>query len=232
MLQAGTFARPRSIVVHLLHIAHKEGGIQMLSYRTVEPHTLELLKKLMAAKCLSGTRLVGGTGLTLQYGHRMSVDIDLFGEMEDNDEAIKDVLRQAGQLTILKESKDIKIYVIDRIKLDIIHYAYPWIAPCIEEDGIRLASPKDIASMKINAIEGRGTKKDFIDMYSLLQHYTLEEILKFYQQKYPEHSIVRALMSLSYFEDADTQLMPKMFIQTTWEEMKADIQKQVEAYSR
>lgn len=41
----------------------------MLSYRTVEPHTLELLKKLMAAKCLSGTRLVGGTGLALQYGH-------------------------------------------------------------------------------------------------------------------------------------------------------------------
>lgn len=97
----------------------------MLSYRTVEPHTLELLKKLMVAKCLSGTRLVGGTGLALQYGHRMSVDIDLFGETEDNGKAIKDVLRQSGQLTILKESKDIKVYVIDRIKVDIIHYSYP-----------------------------------------------------------------------------------------------------------
>lgn len=204
----------------------------MLSYRTVEPNTLELLKRLMAAECLSGTRLVGGTGLALQYGHRMSVDIDLFGETEEDDEAVKEILRQSGQLTILKASKNIKIYAIDRIKVDIIHYSYPWIAPCIEEDGIRLASPQDIAAMKVNAIEGRGTKKDFIDMYNLLQHYTLEEILSFYRQKYPENSIFRALMSLSYFEDADAQLMPKMFIQTTWEEMKANIRKQVEAYSR
>lgn len=80
----------------------------MLSYRTVEPNTLELLKRLMAAECLSGTRLVGGTGLALQYGHRMSVDIDLFGETEEDDEAVKEILRQSGQLTILKASKTSK----------------------------------------------------------------------------------------------------------------------------
>lgn len=205
----------------------------MLSYRTIEPHTLELLKRLMATDCLSRTRLVGGTGLALQYGHRMSIDIDLFGKVEEeNDDEIKAALRQSGQLTILKASENIKIYVVNDIKVDIVNYPYPWIAPCVEEDGIRLASPKDIAAMKVNAIEGRGTKKDFIDMYSLLQCYTLEEILNFYRQKYPENSIFRALMSLSYFEDADTQLMPRMFIQTTWEEMKANIRKQVENYSR
>lgn len=205
----------------------------MLSYRTIEPHTLELLKRLMATDCLSRTRLVGGTGLALQYGHRMSIDIDLFGKVEEeNDDEIKAALRQSGQLTILKASENIKIYVVNNIKVDIVNYPYPWIAPCVEEDGIRLASPKDIAAMKVNAIEGRGTKKDFIDMYSLLQCYTLEEILNFYRQKYPENSIFRALMSLSYFEDADTQLMPRMFIQTTWEEMKTNIRKQVENYSR
>lgn len=205
----------------------------MLSYRTIEPHTLELLKRLMATDCLSRTRLVGGTGLALQYGHRMSIDIDLFGKVEEeNDDEIKAALRQSGQLTILKASENIKIYVVNNIKVDIVNYPYPWIAPCVEEDGIRLASPKDIAAMKVNAIEGRGTKKDFIDMYSLLQCYTLEEILNFYRQKYPENSIFRALMSLSYFEDADTQLMPRMFIQTTWEEMKTNIRKQVETYSR
>lgn len=187
----------------------------------------------MATDCLSRTRLVGGTGLALQYGHRMSIDIDLFGKVEEeNDDEIKAALRQSGQLTILKASENIKIYVVNNIKVDIVNYPYPWIAPCVEEDGIRLASPKDIAAMKVNAIEGRGTKKDFIDMYSLLQCYTLEEILNFYRQKYPENSIFRALMSLSYFEDADTQLMPRMFIQTTWEEMKTNIRKQVETYSR
>lgn len=204
----------------------------MLSYGTIEPRTLELLRNLMEAKSLSGTRLVGGTGLALQYGHRMSVDLDLFGHVEEEDEDIRSVLRQAGRLTVLKTSKNIKIYAVDRIKVDIVNYSYPWIDGCIDEDGIRLASPKDIAAMKVNAIEGRGTKKDFIDMYSLLQRYTLKDILDFYQQKYPENSIFRALMSLSYFEDADAQLMPKMFIQTTWEEMKAEIRKQVEACSR
>lgn len=85
--------------------------------------------------------------------------------------------------------------------------------------------------MKVNAIEGRGTKKDFIDMYFLLQHYTLDEILSFYQKKYPEHSVFRALMSLAYFEDADSQFMPRMFSTITWEEMKVCICDKVRIYA-
>ena len=81
----------------------------------------------------------------------------------------------------------------------------------VEDGGIRLASPRDIAAMKINAIEGRGTRKNFIDIFFLLQHYSLEELLGFYQQKYPEHSIFRALMSLTYFIDAEEQNMPTMY---------------------
>ena len=102
----------------------------------------------------------------------------------------------------------------------------------IIEDGIILASPKDIASMKVNAIEGRGTKKDFIDMYFLLQHYDLREIFTFYQNKYPENSIFRALMSLSYFDDAENQFMPKMFSSISWEDVKNYISVQVELYSK
>lgn len=85
--------------------------------------------------------------------------------------------------------------------------------------------------MKVNAIEGRGSKKDFIDIYCLLQHYTLQEILDYYQQKYPEHSLFRALMSLSYFDDAEEQLMPKMFLQASWEDIKQAIRHHVERYS-
>ena len=97
---------------------------------------------------------------------------------------------------------------------------FEWISPVVEEDGVRLASPVDIAAMKVNAIEGRGTKKDFIDMYMLLRHYSLEEIIAFYQQKYPNYSTFRALRSLTYFDDAEEQFMPRMFIDDTWEEMK------------
>jgi len=192
----------------------------MLSYKTVEPNTLELLKRLSQEPFLAETRLVGGTALALQYGHRMSIDLDFFGNIEEDSIAIREILHNIGPISVFKETSNIKIYTVNGIKVDFVNYKYPWIDAVIEKDGLRLASPKDIAAMKINAIEGRGTKKDFIDMYFLLQHYTLEDILTFYANKYPENSLFRALMSLTYFEDAEKQLMPKMFSKIEWNEMK------------
>lgn len=192
----------------------------MLSYKVVEPHTLELLKKLSQDFFLSKARLVGGTALALQYGHRMSIDLDFFGDIENDSETIRETLSDIGSLSIIKETTNIKIYLVNGIKVDFVNYKYPWIDSVIEEDGLHLASPKDIAAMKINAVEGRGTKKGFIDMYFLLQHYTLKEILTFYAEKYPENSQFRALMSLSYFEDAENELTPKMFVNIGWDDMK------------
>ncbi len=204
----------------------------MLSYKTIEFHTLELLKELMAEPLFASLRLVGGTALALQYGHRNSIDLDFSGDIEADTETIKEVLRKHGKLTVIKESQNIKLYQLDDIKIDIVNYKYTWIDNPITEGEIVLASPKDIAAMKINAIEGRGTKKDFIDMYFLLQHYSLKDILSFYQKKYPENSIFRALMSLSYFDDAEQQLMPKMFSPIGWKDMKSYILDQVELYSK
>jgi len=201
----------------------------MLSYQTIEPHTLELLKKLMAEPPLTGTRLVGGTSLALQYGHRSSVDLDFFGTLDDDPLSIRECLERIGHVGVLKETKTIRIYDLDKVKIDFVNYSrYQWLAEAITEDGLRLASPQDIAAMKVNAIEGRGTRKDFVDIYFLLQHYSLDDILGFYQEKYPEHSVFRALMSLTYFEDAEKQMMPKMFSKVTWDEMKAYIIKEVE----
>ncbi|CDA83297.1 uncharacterized protein BN772_01776 [Bacteroides sp. CAG:754] len=204
----------------------------MLSYKTIEPHTLELLKKLTQEPFLAKTRLVGGTALALQYGHRMSIDLDFFGEIEEDNTTIREILRKIGSISVYKETTNIKIYSINGIKVDFVNYKYPWIDTVIEKDGLRLASPKDIAAMKINAVEGRGTKKDFIDMYFLLQHYTLEDILKFYAEKYPENSIFRGLMSLSYFEDAEDELMPTMFSNIEWNDMKLFILDKVSAIHR
>src|SRR5574344_773842 len=204
----------------------------MLSYKTIEPHTLELLRKLSSDTLLKNVRLVGGTALALQYGHRRSIDLDFFGNITDDTFAIKDMLRQYGTLNIFKESKNIHIYSLDNIKIDFVNYEYPWIDSPIVEDGLILASPTDISAMKVNAIEGRGTKKVFIDLYFLLQHYTLDYILSFYKKKYPEYSIFRALMSMTYFEDADEQIMPKMFDNTNWDTMKNKIQYTVDNYSK
>lgn len=199
----------------------------MLSLRTIEPHTLELLKALMQESALSELRLVGETALALQYGHRSSIDLDLFGKIDIDAYELQSILSKHGVLRVENETKLIHQYIIDNIKVDVVNYPFEWISPMVEDEDVRLASPIDIAAMKVNAIEGRGTKKDFIDMYMLLQHYSLEEILGFYQQKYPNHSVFRALRSMTYFEDADEQFMPRMFVDTTWEEMKQYIMKAV-----
>ena len=203
----------------------------MLSLRTIEPHTLELLRALMQEAALSELRLVGGTALALQYGHRSSIDLDLFGKIDIDGYELQSILSKYGVLKVENETKIIHQYYIDNIKVDVVNYPFEWISPIIEEDGIRLASPVDIAAMKVNAIEGRGTKKDFIDMYMLLQHYSLKEIIAFYQQKYPNYSIFRALRSLTYFDDAEDQFMPRMFIEDTWENMKLYITNQVKLYN-
>ena len=205
----------------------------MLSYRTIVPHTLELLKKLCQEPYLMDCRLVGGTALALQYGHRTSVDLDFFGSFGNEEDKLFTVLQPYAEVRRVKDSPNIKIFFMDDVKVDFVNYSiYPWIDDAVEDDGLRLASPKDIAAMKINAIEGRGSKKDFIDIYSLLQHYSLDELLKFYSQKYPNYSIYRALMSLTYFADADPKDTPTLFVDVTWDEMKTFIKQKVVEYER
>lgn len=199
----------------------------MLSLRTVEPHTLELLKAIASHPLMKDMRLVGGTSLALQYGHRSSVDLDFFGKQIIPTDELRQMLKALGELTVFKETETIKTYLLDNIKVDFVTYPYNWIDNPIIEDGIVLASPKDIAAMKINAIEGRGTKKDFIDVFELLKHYSLMDILSFYQMKYPEYSIFRALLSLTYFDDAEEQMSPTLFIKESWEEIKATIKEAV-----
>lgn len=203
----------------------------MLSYQTVEPHTLELLRLLMEPPLLRQTRLVGGTALALQYGHRSSVDLDLFGRVEATTEELSHVLSQMGDVTLFGQSKMIKGFAVDGVRIDIVNYSYPWLEAAVTEDGLRLASPADIAALKIYAIENRGSRKDFIDMYFLLKHYSLEEILSFYCRKYPEHSEFVALRSLTYFEDAESFAMPKMYADLDWEELKHSIISAVQKYT-
>ena len=188
----------------------------MLHLSTVESTTLELLKKLQQLPVLCNTRLVGGTALALQLGHRKSVDLDFFGQINVDSQA----LRTLGTLTILNDSNNIHIYVLNEVKIDIVNYTYPWLDDVVYKDGIRLASPRDIAAMKITAIEGRGTKKDFVDIYFLLKKYSLKNLLDFYSQKYPDSSSFMAMKSLAYFGDADFDVMPYMFSDITWDEIK------------
>lgn len=203
----------------------------MLSIQTIHPNTLELLKKLASQPELAQTRLVGGTALALQYGHRQSIDLDFFGALPEDKDELVEMTRRVGNVLVTNRSKMIVQTVVNQVKVDFVDYSrYAWIDDPVQGDGFLLASDKDIAAMKVNAIIGRGTRKDFIDLYVLLQHYSLTEILEFYKQKYPEFSEYRALLSMTYFEDAEMQDMPKMFIEIPWDEMKSTIIKAVKDY--
>ncbi len=205
----------------------------MLSLQTIQPYTLELLKRLASLPQLCNTRLVGGTALALLYGHRQSVDLDFFGQLpQDKDELIA-IANQVGKVVIQNRSNFIIQMTIDGVKVDFVDYSrYPWIDDPVACDGIVLASDKDIAALKVNAIIGRGTRKDFVDLYMLLQHFSLKEIMQFYERKYPEHSEYRALLSMTYFEDAEMQDMPMMLIDTSWNVMKSTIIREVKAYQQ
>lgn len=203
----------------------------MLHYQTIEPATLELLKKLQAIPEFCDLRLVGGTSLALQIGHRTSIDLDLFGPLDMQPEEIVDTIRSLGAVSILKNARSIHIFMVDNIKVDIVNYSYPWLSPLIKTDNLRLASLEDICAMKLAAITGRGTRKDFIDVHFLLRYFTLEEMFSFYQQKYADGSPFMVIKSLTYFDDAEAEPEPLMFEATNWETLKTELQKQVSSLS-
>lgn len=195
----------------------------MLRYEALATPALRLLQSMMQEPLLAGARLVGGTGLALQYGHRVSFDLDFFGDIPDDSQGIERMLQQYGALTVLKGAGTVKVYQVTGIKVDLVHYDYPWLAEPVVEDGLRLASDRDIAAMKVHAVQNRGSMKDFIDLYCLLQRYSLQEILGFYQAKFSNYSVFRALLSLGYFADADGQSPPPTFFPFDWAQVKAFI---------
>ena len=202
----------------------------MLHYETILPETLELLKKIQSLETFKDARLVGGTALALQLGHRQSVDLDFFGPVTTSLEELAAELSTFSSVTPLSSSKLMRFLIVDGIKVDIVNYPYDWIDSPIIENGITLAGIKDIAAMKLSAITNRGTKKDFIDYCFLLKKFSLNELIDFYLQKYTDAQLFTALKSLTYFEDAENDPMPKMAEPLNWEAVKTTIVAEVNSF--
>lgn len=203
----------------------------MLHYQSIHPKTLELLKELQQTEFLQTFNLVGGTALALQIGHRKSIDIDLFGRTDFESSELNTKLNALQrEIKIIKNSKNINIYSIDQIKVDIVNYHYPWLQPTLTMNGLKLASIEDIAAMKLAAVTGRGTKKDFIDLFILLKKYSLYDLIDFYNRKYADGSVFMVLKSLTYFEDAESDPLPEMLLPFDWEFMKKTILKVVDDF--
>lgn len=202
----------------------------MLHYETIEPRTLELLKRIQSLKEFKDARLVGGTALALQLGHRKSVDLDFFGNTTASLEELTDVISDFASVTPLSQSRLMRFMVVDDVKIDVVNYPYEWIESPVSEDGVTLAGIRDIAAMKLSAITNRGTRKDFIDYYFLLKRFTLEELIGFYLQKYTDAQLFTAMKSLTYFDDAESDPMPVMLVPLKWDEVKHAITSEVDKY--
>ena len=202
----------------------------MLHLSTIETPTLELLMQLMQRPAFQNMRLAGGTALALQIGHRKSVDLDLFGSVDFETLDWQEVFADFDSVIPIKRSKNINVFAINSIKVDFVNYNYPWLNNILLEKNIRMASLSDIAAMKLAAITGRGSKKDFVDIYFLLERFTLDQLLEFYQEKYRDGSSFLVLKSLSWFEDADKDTDLNMIADISWEFIKQEISKQLQNY--
>ena len=196
----------------------------MLQSQTVESNTLELLKSLMQKEYLDSFVLVGGTALALQLGNRESIDLDLFSNTDFESNDLLTSLLKDYQIVVNNQLPQTLITTINHVKVDFIKFHYPFIRPFLEIENIRMASLEDIAAMKLDAITGRGSKKDFYDLFFLLQHYSIDELFSFYTEKYPHQTTFHVARSLTYFDDADIQPNPIVFDKTiTWETVKQKI---------
>ena len=206
----------------------------MLHTETVEPGAFSVLKQLMQLKELQAFSLVGGTALSLRYGHRTSIDLDLFCTEVFNSDQIADTLKKEFGEGYRTESKNVRwgvfCYIHD-VKVDLVYYPHPLIENIEKVKGIRLFSDKDIIGMKLNAILGRGRKKDFWDLYELLKYYTLTDMIAFHEKKYPDQNLLISIpQAIIYFEDAEDSEDPVSLKGQTWDSIKQYIRDQVRDY--
>lgn len=203
----------------------------MLHLKTVESDTFSLLKKLMEIPELQDFHLVGGTALSLLYGHRMSVDLDLFSNKPFENEMVMSVLKKHYGNEFIMEDKPPRFGIfcyINDIKVDIVRHPHPLIRPTKIVDGVRMFSAEDIIAMKVQAILGRGKKKDFWDIAELLQHFTIIDFQNFHKEKYStQNLLITVPQAITYFFDADESEDPISLKGQTWEKVQQEIQKKV-----
>jgi len=176
----------------------------VLQTKSVEKSLWNLLKDLQGKEMLRGYFLVGGTALSLQLGHRVSQDIDLFTRDDINKEEILDLLNRDynGKYQIHNIQKMILQISINDIKIDFVKYDYNLIEDIKSEEGIRFLGIKDISAMKLMAIANRGDQaKDFIDIYYLLKEMELKDMFEYYKEKFNQSDINSIKRSLVYFDD-------------------------------
>ena len=204
-----------------------------LYLNTVTPLLWNTLNKLMSHNLFEPFRLVGGTALSLQLGHRRSDDIDLFTDSEYGSidfKLIQSYLRttfpycagDCGEVVGFGASYMIGESEEGAVKLDLF-YTEPFIRPIRKTGPIRLTSLEDIVAMKLDIMGRGGRKKDFWDIHELHNYFTIKEMLRLYEERFPyNYTSEEIIAGLRNFEIADTEPDPKCLKQKTWQKIKSD----------
>jgi predicted nucleotidyltransferase component of viral defense system len=168
--------------------------------------------------------LAGGTALSLQIGHRYSVDLDFFSQTED----VPTIRPQLEKIltpfsaTLADSSWGNLVYLAKNIRIGFYGYGYPLAVPLIKDKEVNLASIEDIALMKLDALLSRAARKDFYDLYFICQSISLRKIFDKAPQKYPSvrDFEVQTVKRLVYFENAEDETDPQLLKNVDWQTVK------------
>jgi hypothetical protein len=175
---------------------------------------------------LSIFRLVGGTSLSLQLGHRISVDLDFFTDKYfDLDELRRAIQLEIHTIGMISVSRTGFSCIIENVKCDFYNWSVPFIEDLLTEDGIRLDGIKDISAFKLDAIITRKEKKDFVDIDVLLEKFSFKDLMEFYKTKYPYNDIKIVMDALSEIDIADSSEEPYLLIKKDWNIVKEKIKR-------
>ncbi len=211
-----------------------------LHYETVTPLLKEVLDDIMQESLFDPFLLVGGTSLSLRFGHRMSIDIDLFtnalyGSLDFSllEEFLKNNfdyyyctdntgLVSFGRSYYVGESEK------NHIKIDLF-YQDEIIDSGDVIDNIRIASIADVIAMKVDVVARGGRKKDFWDLHELLNYYSLSEMLEFHKERFEyTHDRNQIINSFSSFDDAEHDIDPICLKGKVWELIKLSFMRELE----
>jgi hypothetical protein len=215
-----------------------------LHYETVTPVLINALHALMTNPVFNDFNLVGGTNLSLRFGHRRSDDIDLFTDAKYGSIDFTELEKELSRMFPYFDNPDRsgivgfgRMYYVglnkeNAVKLDLM-YTDEFLSKPEVKDGIRFETVDQIAAMKMEAINGGGRKKDWWDIDHLLTIYTLEELLALHEKWQPWlHEEKKLLVRLVDFSSADTEPNPRCLLGKDWDIIKINMIKQVEAYSK
>ena len=202
-------------------------------WEALTPKTRDAFHQMARLPFIKSFYLAGGTGLALYLGHRFSADLDLFSTDKtavgpDQRDAIRSLLDDLS-LSITHDIDGTFVATWQDVGISFFRLPlYPLVQPPVLLDGIPLATVPEIGAMKLAAIIDRGTRKDMVDLYYLLQAISLETIFEVASAKYARVRSfpISAVRALAYFADAEALPMPRMLDQTPWSKMKKFLEHQ------